>query len=69
MINILRLLGQQGPKHLRVSGLYDVIVNLIQLYAFVGLNYSNCIKMHEMENVKLVRSMYIIAKYLFRFKY
>ena len=37
-----------------VSGYYIINVNLIQLYAFVGLNYSNCIVMHVIEIMKKV---------------
>lgn len=32
--------GPVGLKHVGVSG-FNIIVNLIQLCAFVGLNYSN----------------------------
>jgi len=35
------MMGQVGPKRVGVDGFYDIIVNLIQFCAFVGLNCSN----------------------------
>ena len=35
------MIDQYGPKYVEVSGFYNIIVNLTQLYAFVGLNDSN----------------------------
>lgn len=32
-------MDQEGSKHVVVSGFYDIIVNLIQFCAFVGLNW------------------------------
>ena len=37
-----------------VSGYFIIIVTLIQLCAFVDLNYSNCIVMHVIEITKKV---------------
>jgi hypothetical protein len=34
-------MGQHGPKHVEVIGYCNIAVNRIQLYAFIGLNYSN----------------------------
>jgi hypothetical protein len=34
-------MDQEGSKHLVVSGFCNIIVNLIQFCAFVGLNYGN----------------------------
>jgi hypothetical protein len=42
------------PQHVGVNVIIIVcIVNLIQFCAFVGLNYSNLIVLHGMENEKL----------------
>jgi len=46
------MMGQKGLKHAGVSGFYNIIVNLMQLCLFLGLNHSNCIVMHGMENGK-----------------
>jgi hypothetical protein len=35
------MMGQLVQKQTGVSGFYNIIVNLTQLYAFAGLNYSN----------------------------
>ena len=45
------------PKHVRVNGFYNIIVTLIQLCAFVVLNYCNSIVMYAMENVTLAPSL------------
>jgi hypothetical protein len=37
------MMGQWGPKHVEVSGLYNIIT-LIQLCAFIGLNYSDFLR-------------------------
>ena len=46
------MMGKYGPKHVGVSGFYNIIVNLIQLSTFVGVKYSKRIVIHEMEYVK-----------------
>ena len=33
--------GPINPQHVEVSGCCNISINLILLYAFVGLNYSN----------------------------
>ena len=40
-------MDQEGSKHVVVSGFCNIIVNLIQFCAFVGLNYSNWITVIE----------------------
>jgi len=35
------VLGQQDPKQVGVCGFYNIIVNVILLFAFVGLNYDS----------------------------
>jgi hypothetical protein len=35
------IMGQQGPKHIEVSGFYNAVVNLTKLYGRAGLNCSN----------------------------
>jgi len=35
------MMGHLGPKRVGVNGFYDIIVNLIQFCAFVGVNCSN----------------------------
>ena len=39
-------------------GYYCIIVNLIQLYIFVGLNYGNWTEMHPIENVPVPSGLY-----------
>jgi hypothetical protein len=39
-------MGQSDPKHVRGSSVYNIIVNLIQLFAFVSLNYIDGILSH-----------------------
>ena len=52
-------MGQRGPKHLGVSSFYNSIVNLIQLQAFVALNYSSSMVRHGKENVKYLNNLTI----------
>jgi hypothetical protein len=35
------MMGQKSPQHAAVTGFYGVVINLMQLCAFVGLNCSN----------------------------
>ena len=45
IVIVLRVSGHSGPKHVGVSDFCNIIVTLIQLCAFVGLNFSNLINM------------------------
>jgi hypothetical protein len=46
------MMDQQAPKHVGVSGFYDVIVHLMQRSALIAFNYSNCTAKEGKENVK-----------------
>jgi hypothetical protein len=35
------MMGQLGPRHVRVSEFYNIILTIILLSAFVGLNYKS----------------------------
>jgi hypothetical protein len=47
------MMGQKSPQHIAVTGFYDVIVNLMQLCAFVVLNCSNFIAVCHLSNIDL----------------
>jgi hypothetical protein len=48
------MMGQWDPQHIHVvfGGLRNIIITLIKLHAFVGLNCNNWIEKHGMQNVK-----------------
>jgi hypothetical protein len=45
------MMGRWPPKRVDVSGLYNIIVTAIKLFAFVGWIYTNLITMHGIEKV------------------
>jgi len=45
------MMGQKSPQHVAVIVLYNVIVNLIQLFAFVCLNCSNFIAVFHLSTI------------------
>jgi hypothetical protein len=47
------MMGHKSPQPLAVTGFYDVIVNLMQLCAFVDLNCSNFIAVFHLSTIDL----------------
>jgi hypothetical protein len=47
------IMGQKSPQHAAGTGFYDVIVNLMQLYAFVDLNCSHFVAVFHLSTIGL----------------
>jgi len=50
------VVGQWDPKYVAISGSCNIIVNVTQLFAFVDLNYSNCMENANKNSVLVTTS-------------
>ena len=63
------MIGQKGPKHVGVGDIYNIVVYLLLLCAFLSLNDSYWIVIHGIENMKYLCVTFSNAKEIQTFRF